>query len=229
MLAPRSGSYLQFDEDPAPQIAGRVEALMAERGEDLFRKILRSTARRRPQGALDRELPKPPDVGFFGRDETIYALDRAFDVHRIVLLHAYAGSGKTATAAEFARWYSLTGGVQGPVLLSSFERHLPLARGLYKIGEMFGPTLERSGVQWGAVIDEGQRRQIAPSVLKQIPVLWIWDNVEPITGFPAGTPSDWSEAEQKELRDFLSDARKTQSSPGRSSSIAASASPTCRT
>jgi hypothetical protein len=66
-------------------------------------------------------------------------------------------------------------------------------------------------------------------VLKQIPVLWIWDNVEPITGFPAGTPSDWSEAEQKELRDFLSDARKTQSSPGRSSSIAASASPTCRT
>ena len=31
--------YLQFDEDPAPQIAGRVETLMAERGEDLFRKI----------------------------------------------------------------------------------------------------------------------------------------------------------------------------------------------
>jgi hypothetical protein len=31
--------YLQFDEDPAPQIAKRVEALMAERGEDLFRKI----------------------------------------------------------------------------------------------------------------------------------------------------------------------------------------------
>ena len=28
-------------------------------------------------GALDRELPKPPDVGFFGRDETLYALDRA--------------------------------------------------------------------------------------------------------------------------------------------------------
>ena len=47
-------------------------------------------------------------------------------------------------------------------------------------------------------------------MLRQIPVLWIWDNVEPITGFPAGTPSDWSEAEQKELRDFLSDARETK-------------------
>ncbi len=31
--------YLQFDEDPAPQIAARVESLMAERGEALFRAI----------------------------------------------------------------------------------------------------------------------------------------------------------------------------------------------
>jgi tetratricopeptide (TPR) repeat protein len=46
--------------------------------------------------------------------------------------------------------------------------------------------------------------------MKQIPVFWIWDNVEPITGFPAGTASEWSAAEQKELRDFLSDARETK-------------------
>nr|BFE72686.1 hypothetical protein GCM10020092_059870 [Actinoplanes digitatis] len=31
-----------------------------------------------------------PEVGFFGRDETLLALDRAFDTDRIVLLHAYA-------------------------------------------------------------------------------------------------------------------------------------------
>jgi hypothetical protein len=31
--------YLQFDEDPAPKIAARVETLMAERGEALFRAI----------------------------------------------------------------------------------------------------------------------------------------------------------------------------------------------
>ncbi len=47
-------------------------------------------------------LPRPPDVGFFGRDETLLALDRAFDDLSIVLLHAYAGAGKSATAAEFA-------------------------------------------------------------------------------------------------------------------------------
>jgi hypothetical protein len=41
-------------------------------------------------------------------------------------------------------------------------------------------------------------------------VLWIWDNVEPIAGFPAGTPSPWSAEEQKELADFLRAARGTK-------------------
>src|SRR4029077_5118907 len=41
-------------------------------------------------------------------------------------------------------------------------------------------------------------------------VLWIWDNVEPIAGFPAGTPSAWSATEQNELLDFLRAARGTK-------------------
>ena len=63
------------------------------------------------------DLPRP-DVGFYGRDETLLALDRAFDTQPVVLLHAYAGSGKTMTAAEFARWYAQTGGSMGRVSLS---------------------------------------------------------------------------------------------------------------
>jgi hypothetical protein len=47
-------------------------------------------------------------------------------------------------------------------------------------------------------------------VLQQVPVLWIWDNVEPVTGFPAGTASDWSAGEQQELRAFLAAARDTK-------------------
>jgi hypothetical protein len=46
-------------------------------------------------------------------------------------------------------------------------------------------------------------------VLRQIPVLWIWDNVEPVPGFPRGTPSAWSDEEQAELVDFLRAARDT--------------------
>ena len=158
-------------------------------------------------GALDQALPARPDIGIYGRDETLYALDRAFDIHRVVLLYGYAGSGKTLTAAEFARWYALTGGVEGPVLFTSFERHLPLARVLDKIGVVFGHALEQVGIQWDAITDLARRRDIALQVLQQVPVLWIWDNVAPITGFPAGAASDWSAAEQQELRAFLSAAR----------------------
>src|SRR5262249_14529991 len=64
-----------------------------------------------PQRGRLTEVPRPPDAGFFGRDETLLALDRAFDRHQIVVLHAYAGQGKTTTAAEFARWYHTTGGL----------------------------------------------------------------------------------------------------------------------
>jgi hypothetical protein len=160
-------------------------------------------------GTLDEKLPRAPDAGFLGRDETLLALDRAFDRHPVVLLHAFAGSGKTATAAEFARWYHLTGGVAGPVLFSSFEQYLPLPRLLDRVGHLFGPALEAAGVRWLA-IDDRRRREVALDVLRQVPVLWIWDNVEPVAGFPGGSASTWSADEQAALADFLRDAAGTR-------------------
>jgi len=53
-----------------------------------------------------------PEEGFIGRDETLLALDRAFDSHRVVLLHAYAGQGKSSVSIEFARWYSPHWGIR---------------------------------------------------------------------------------------------------------------------
>jgi hypothetical protein len=67
---------------------------------------------------LGGDLPARPRLGFYGRDDTLLALDRAFDTQPIMLLHGEAGIGKTATASEFAHWYKLTGGVQGPMPLS---------------------------------------------------------------------------------------------------------------
>jgi len=119
-------------------------------------------------------------------------------------------------AARGQRWRNLrggtflTGGVVGPVLFSSFERHLPLARVLDKIGTVFGPVLEANGIQWDAITNTSTRKDLALQVLRKIPVLWIWDNVEPITGFPAGTKSNWSDEEEQELRAFLRDARDTK-------------------
>ena len=159
-------------------------------------------------------IPRPPDAGFFGRDETLLALDRAFDTQQVVLLHGYAGAGKSATAAEFARWYAVTGGLDqpghpdvesGPVIWSSFEQHLPLERLLNAAGDRFAGLLEASGIHWQAVTGTGRRRELVLQVLAQVPALWVWENVEPVTGFPADTPSTWTPAEQDELADFLRD------------------------
>jgi tetratricopeptide (TPR) repeat protein len=133
-----------------------------------------------------------------------------------VLLHAFAGAGKSSTAAEFARWYVATGGLDddqgtpGPVLWTSFEHHLPLPRVLDVVGTAFAPLLEANDIHWAAVTDCDQRRSLVLQVLKAVPVLWIWDNVEPVAGFPAGTPSAWSTDEQRELTDFLRDLKSTR-------------------
>ena len=165
------------------------------------------------------DLPRPPDAGFFGRDETLLALDRAFDTQPVVLLHAFAGAGKSSTVAEFGRWYQATGGLDlpghpewpGVVLWSSFEHHLTADRVIGTAGDFFAPFLEGSGVAWAAVTDPAQRRDIVMQVLAQVPVLWVWDNVEPVTGFPEGTQSDWNQAEQDDLvgllRDLAQDTR----------------------
>lgn len=154
----------------------------------------------------DGELPRPPDAGFFGRDETLLALDRAFDTQRAVLLHAYAGAGKSSTAAEFARWYQSTGGLgQGTVLWSSFEHHLSAERAIDTAGDRFAKVLEANGIAWQTITDPRQRRDLVMQMLAQVPVLWVWDNVEPVTGFPAGTPSAWTPAEQQELADLVRD------------------------
>jgi hypothetical protein len=140
------------------------------------------------RAAAESGLPHAPDVGFIGRDETILKLDRTFDEQNIVLLHAYAGSGKTSAAAEFDGWYRQTGGISGPVLFTSFEQHKPLPRVLDELGRVFERVLAKKGIQW-LTLDDAQRRDMALQVLRQVPVFWIWDNVEPIAGFPAGTPS----------------------------------------
>jgi len=139
-----------------------------------------------------------PDTGFIGRDETLLLLDRAFDSHPVVLLHAYAGQGKTATAVEFARWYAQTGGLgpQPVVLFTSFEQPTDLNDVLNQIGQQAIPD-------WSSINELDKKRLRIVQLLRQFPVLWIWDNVEPVAGFPAGTESQWTAAEQAELAAFL--------------------------
>jgi tetratricopeptide (TPR) repeat protein len=154
------------------------------------------------------DLPHRPDVGFFGRDETLLALDRAFDSENVVVLHAYAGAGKTATAVEFGRWYLQTGGTLVPPLFTTFDTKRTTDQVVDQLGRHFAAELAEAGKQWAAIQDAVERRRTALEVLSQRAVLWIWDNVEPIGGFPAGTESAWTQQEAAELADFLRDASR---------------------
>lgn len=146
-----------------------------------------------------------PDTGFVGRDETLLMLDRAFDSHSIVLLHGYAGQGKSSTAIEFARWYAKTGGLGSMpiVLVTSFETHADLTDVLNQCGQRLVLCGRIGSPKWHAINDDGARAKLIIQVLQHTPVLWIWDNIESISGFPAGTQCDWTLDEQIEIADFL--------------------------
>ena len=184
----------------------------------LFPPSTRSLTLAEPDSAGDRPegLPPAPDTGFYGRDETLLALDRALDSNQIVLLHALAGSGKTTTAAEFARWYQMTGGLDeaglgpGLVVFSSFELHWPLSAVLNDLWDRVSARLPPDDVGRWMGLSVAERRRVVLDLLGKLPVLWIWDNVEPIRGFPAGTESAWSAAEVAELTGFLRDLRATR-------------------
>lgn len=124
-------------------------------------------------------------------------------------MHAYAGSGKTATAVEFSRWYALTGGIHGPVLFTSFEQAKPLKIVLTQIESCFNKTMEQTGIHWLA-LDDKKRRSVALQLLQQFPILWVWDNVESVSGFSERTENNLSISEQQELYDFLDATRYTK-------------------
>jgi hypothetical protein len=155
---------------------------------------------------LVAELPCEPAWGFVDRPQVMFTLDRAFDVHGIVLLHAFAGAGKTSLAREFALWYRYSGGLadgEGRILWSSFESYNPLAP-FDAFEQVFLDRLKRDGNAWAAASREA-RKDIALDVLGQVPALWVWDNVELIGGFPPGSEPLWPDEERRFLADLLVD------------------------
>ena len=162
-----------------------------------------------PRGGAEAatELPRPPDAGFFGRDETLLALDRAFD-----------DSGRLAARVRRGREVLHGGGVR-PLVRRDRRPRSPRASGvgagagavvLVRASPDRGPVTAWPGITspacWRRTASRGRRSPTPPSgdvvlqVLAQLPVLWIWDNVQPVTGFPGrAPPAPWTPAEQQQL------------------------------
>lgn len=144
---------------------------------------------------------------FFGRGRALEELDRQITQSACCVLSGEPGMGKSRTAAEFARWYANTAGIDGPVIWTSFEQHRPLGTVLDQLSTSFGSVLRNVGYYW-ARMPAIERRQLALHVLNQVPVLWIWDGLDAID--PDDPDSAWTAEEREELASFLDEAVETQ-------------------
>jgi tetratricopeptide (TPR) repeat protein len=148
-------------------------------------------------------LSHVPDTGFVGRDEALVFLERAFEENPVVLLHAHAGQGKSATADVFGRWVGIGVFDAKGVLRTSFETHVEALSSLTDVlnhfAHFFDWHLKHKGIEWGDIYDDAERRRTVLQTLQHKHFIWIWDNVELV----ACTGSAWTPEEQAALADFL--------------------------
>ncbi len=149
-------------------------------------------------------LPEEGTYGFIGRGYDILRLERAFRRSPVVLLKGMGGVGKTELSLGFARWLADTQGRESGTFFTSFERGATLSNVVNDIGRRLG------GDKFAALMADLQEA-IVLQYLKTNPCLLIWDNFEPIAGFPAGNEPLLPERERERLKGFLKALRQGES------------------
>ena len=76
-----------------------------------------------------------------------------------------------------------------------------------QLAAAFTADLAALGLSWDQLPD-GQRRQVTGQIMRQRPLLWIWDDLPPSAD--SSRPPDWSDGGQQELLTFLRSARDTR-------------------
>jgi hypothetical protein len=134
--------------------------------------------------------------GFIGRDYDMLRIERALrnDEDPWVLLSGIGGVGKTELARGFARWYAETGGCPSGVFATEFEKKADFAQVIGSIAG-FGTEFSR--------LDEKEQTRILIDYLRKNACLLIWDNFEPVAGYPEGSLPRATDEEQKKLAGFL--------------------------
>jgi tetratricopeptide (TPR) repeat protein len=147
------------------------------------------------------ELPPPPETGFVGRSRELLALQRLLRHERYAVVRGQGGEGKTALAAEFARWMVRSHQMRRAVFVS-VETHSHVAAVLDAIGSQL------VGKNYSVAAFDDVDKAFLPieRALREQSTLLVVDNMESILLPPfirEETPEALSEDAREELAAIL--------------------------
>jgi tetratricopeptide (TPR) repeat protein len=146
------------------------------------------------------ELPAAPNTGFIGRSRELLALERLLRHDRYAVVRGQGGEGKTALAAEFARWMVRSHQVHRAAFVSveTHGHHRAVVDALGR--QVVGKTFSAAGDLDEAIL------QVERALREQVTLLVV-DNMESVLLPPfvaQEMPEALSEDAQEELRAILS-------------------------
>ena len=178
-----------FQEKDDPQLFRTVPTRQTQ--EDL------KTALKARLGELD-QVARVPETGFVGRSRELLALQRLLRHERYAVVRGQGGEGKTALAAEFARWMVRSHQIHR-VAVVSVETHSNLAAVLDAIGRQLV-------LNYSVATFDDLEKAILPveRALAEQSTLLVVDNMESILLPPfIETPEALSEEAHRELDAIL--------------------------
>ena len=120
-------------------------------------------------------MPPEPPTGFVGRSRDLLALERLLRNERYAVVRGQGGEGKTALAAEFARWMVRSHQIRRAAFVS-VETHSTSSRGARR------PRPAAGGTHYSAAAFDDAEQAILPieRALREQPTLLVMDNMESI-------------------------------------------------
>ncbi len=145
------------------------------------------------------DLPPVPATGFVGRSKELLALERLLRKDRYAVVRGQGGEGKTALAAEFARWMVRSQQVRRAAFVS-VETHGHVAAVVDALGNQL------VGTSFSVATFDNLEKAILPieRALREQSTLLVMDNLESILLPPyLETPEALSEEAGRELQAIL--------------------------
>ena len=149
------------------------------------------------------ELPGEPETGFVGRSRELLALQRLLRHERYAVVRGQGGEGKTALAAEFARWMVRSQQIRRAAFVSveGIEKNL-VESVLDKLGHQLVKPKFSTQVDCGGDLEKAEME--VARVLTEQSTLLVMDNMESILLPPyLEMPEALSEEARRELDAIL--------------------------